>query len=76
MRPTSFQSATTNPSSDALRTTVVNLAQEFDLPFDHVERLYFEQSSLIEKGARITTYVPVIVASRVRAELQRQRYSR
>ena len=51
---------------------VESLARELDLPFEQVERVYIDQARQIEPNARIKTFVGVIVASRVRAELRKQ----
>ncbi len=52
---------------------VESLARELNLPFEQVERVYIEQVRQIEATARIKTFVGVIVANRVRAELRQQR---
>jgi len=51
---------------------VESLARELNMPFEQVERVYTEQVRQIEATARIKTFVGVIVASRVRAELRQQ----
>lgn len=48
------------------------LARELKMPFEQVERVYLEEASRIEAAARIKSFLPVLLASRVRAELRRQ----
>jgi len=63
-------------TTDSTHPIVLSLARELDLPPEHVARVYRDEASRIEAGARIKTFVSVIVASRVRAELRRQQSSR
>jgi len=55
---------------------VHSLARELDLPLEQVARVYEDEASRIEAGARIKTFVSVIAASRARVELRRQQSSR
>jgi hypothetical protein len=61
--------------ADPPRTALESLAQELNVPVDEVERVYRAQVRAVEAGARIKNFVPVIVASRVRSELRKQRRS-
>jgi len=63
-------------TTDSTHPIVLSLARELDLPPEHVARVYRDEASRIEAGARIKTFVSVIVTSRVRAELRRQQSSR
>jgi hypothetical protein len=54
------------------RMAVVNmLARELEMSVDQVERIYGEEASKIEANARIRTFIPVLVTSRVRAKFRR-----
>ena len=64
--------ATSGHAIAADRAAVDALARELNLPVEQVERVYAAEASRIEAGARITTFVSVIVAGRVRSELRRQ----
>jgi len=63
-------------SLDAQRSALASLVQKLDLPVDHVERVSCGHSAQVESGARIKTFVPIVVAGRLRAELRRQRRAR
>jgi hypothetical protein len=52
------------------RSMVVALARELDLPVEQVTRVYEQEAASIDATARIRTFVPVLVASRVRARLR------
>jgi len=65
--------AGTGPSTLSKSAVIDSLARELDLPFDQVERVFDEETCKIEATARILTFVGVIVASRVRAELRQQK---
>jgi hypothetical protein len=52
------------------RSTVVALARELDLPVEQVTLVYEQEAASIDATARIRTFVPVLVASRVRARLR------
>lgn len=63
----------TRPATGSTDAVIDSLARELELPFEQVERVFNEEACKIEATARIKTYVGVIVASRVRTELRRQR---
>jgi len=63
-------------ATESRKAAVGSLARELDLPVEQVERVYAQESARIEADARIKTFVPVVVASRVRAELRRQQQNR
>jgi hypothetical protein len=66
----------TGPATLSKNAVIDSLARELHLPFEQVERIFNEEARKIEATARIKTFVGVIVASRVRAELrQEQRVS-
>jgi Protein of unknown function (DUF3562) len=46
------------------------LAQETDTPVDTVHALYAIEQAKLEKAARITTYIPVLVQRRVKSILR------
>ena len=69
MNPTAGAEVSIDPAIAAVKV----LARELEMPVEQVERVYRAEASKIEAEARIWTFVPVIVASRVRAELLRQR---
>lgn len=62
-------------TTDPQRSAIESLAKELGVPVEQVERVYRAQVRAVETGARIKNFVPVIVASRVRSELRRQRRS-
>lgn len=51
---------------------VDGLAREFDVPAEVVEVIYREEAHRLEAQARIKTFLGVLVAGRVRAELRRR----
>jgi hypothetical protein len=51
---------------------VDGLARELNLPFEYVERVYLNEASTLEAGARLKSFVSVLVTSRTRAELRRR----
>jgi hypothetical protein len=54
------------------RMDLVNmLARELEMSVEQVERIYGEEASKIEANARIRTFIPLLVTSRVRAEFRR-----
>ena len=59
-------------TTEPVHSVVHSLARELNLPLEHVARVYRDEAAKIETEARIKTFVPVIVRSRVRAELRRQ----
>lgn len=70
------QMANVRVTTDPVPSVVHSLAREMHLAVEHVARVYRDEASRIESEARIKTFVPVIVTSRVRAELRRQISSR
>jgi hypothetical protein len=62
----------TGPATPSETAVIDSLARELVLPFEQVERAFNEEARKIEATARIKTFVGVIVASRVRAELRQQ----
>lgn len=51
---------------------VDGLAREFAVPAEVVELIYREEAHRLEEQARIKTFLSVLVAGRVRAELRRR----
>ena len=49
---------------------VVALARELDLPVEEVALVYAQEAIHVDAEARIRTFVPVLVASRVRVRLR------
>lgn len=70
------QRAESRVTVDPAHSVVHSLARELDLPLEQVARVYEDEASRIEAGARIKTFVSVIAASRARVELRRQQSSR
>lgn len=62
-------------TTDPANSVVHSLARELDVPLEHVARVYRAEAVKIEAEARIRTFLPVILARRVRAELRRQQLS-
>jgi len=72
MTPNVKPKAEADRALDPPRTAMESLALELDLPVEEVERVYRAEARAVEAGARIKSFVPVIVARRVRSELRRQ----
>jgi Protein of unknown function (DUF3562). len=62
-------------TADPANAIVRSLALELDMPAEHVAHVYRAEAVKIEAEARIKTFVPIIIAGRVRAELRRQQLS-
>ena len=71
MGSVTHHSAKSGHAIAADRAAVEALARELNLPAEQVERVYAAEAARIEADARITTFVSVIVAGRVRSELRR-----
>jgi hypothetical protein len=71
MGSATHQRAKSGNAMAADRAAVGALARELNLPVEQVEPVYAAEASRIEADARITTFVSVIIAGRVRSELRR-----
>ena len=49
-----------------------SLARELSVPVEQVEKACRREAEAIEAAARIKSFVPVLVTSRVRSELRRR----
>lgn len=67
------QKADGRVTTDPAHSVMHSLARDLCLHLEQVARVYREEASKIEAEARIKTFVSVIVASRVCAELRHQR---
>lgn len=69
-------SATSDQSIDRpvnAAAEIENLARETDMPVALVEKIYTIERARLERTARITTYVPVLIHQHVKARLREQR---
>jgi|APFre7841882724_1041349.scaffolds.fasta_scaffold252644_1 hypothetical protein len=71
MGSVAHQGAKSGRAKASDRAAVDALARELNLSVEQVEPVYAAEASRIEADARITTFVSVIVAGRVRSELRR-----
>ncbi|TAM07491.1 MAG: DUF3562 domain-containing protein [Paraburkholderia sp.] len=53
---------------------VQSIASDTDIPLETVSRMYAETWAEYSEGARITDYLPVLVARRVRDNLRRRKH--
>ncbi|WP_296659807.1 DUF3562 domain-containing protein [Paraburkholderia sp.] len=53
---------------------VQSIASDTDIPVETVSRMYEETWAEYSEGARITDYIPVLVARRVRDNLRRWKH--
>lgn len=63
---------TTPPAGELSRAAMESLARELSVPVEQVEKACRRETAAIEADARIKSFVPVLVTSRVRSELRRQ----
>jgi gamma-glutamyl phosphate reductase len=54
---------------------VESLARETDMPVEVVQAIYTSEREKLERTARITTYVPVLIHRNVKALLRERRAS-
>jgi len=59
-------------AGEVTRATMESLARELSVPVEQVEEACRREAEAIEADARIKSFVPVLVTSRVRSELRRQ----
>jgi hypothetical protein len=61
-----------HPAGEVTRTAMESLARELRVPIEQVEKACRREAAAIEADARIKSFVPVLVTSRVRSELRRR----
>lgn len=62
----------THRAGEVSRAAMESLARELRVPLDQVEKACRREAAAIEADARIKSFVPVLVTSRVRSELRRR----
>jgi hypothetical protein len=65
-------SAVDNAPAD---TEIELLVRETRAPLEVVRKLYTREHAKLERTAKIKTFVPILIHSRVKALLQEQRYA-
>ena len=60
------------PAGEVSRAAMESLARELSVPVEQVEKACRREAEAIEAEARIKSFVPVLVTSRVRSELRRR----
>lgn len=63
---------TPHSAGELSRAAMESIARELSVPVDQVERACRREAAAIEADARIKSFVPVLVTSRVRSELRRR----
>jgi len=63
---------TPRTASEVPRSAMESLARELSVPIEQVEKACRRQAEALEADARIKSFVPVLVTSRVRSELRRR----
>ena len=61
-----------HPAGEVSRAVMESLARELSVPVEQVEKACRREAEAIEADARIKSFVPVLVTSRVRSELRRR----
>ena len=61
-----------HPAGEVSRAAMESLARELSVPVEQVEKACRREAEAIEADARIKSFVPVLVTSRVRSELRRR----
>jgi hypothetical protein len=68
-------SAMSGPVNRPPDAEVESLARETDMPVELVQEIYASERAELERTARITTYVPVLIHRHVKALLRERRAS-
>jgi len=59
-------------AGEVTRAAMESLARELSVPLEQVEKACQREAEAIEPDARIKSFVPVLITSRVRSELRRR----
>jgi hypothetical protein len=69
-------SLSTHPRESSMHErAIAALAQQFQVPIDHVAQLYARELAVLTAGARITGFLPILTTRKVREILRQRSYA-